>query len=340
MTEKNITVSWGQPMSSFGGAFGSGLDGSSGGRNVGNAPIHSARGAGLKWADDTKRAKMAFNDAYTREARNMPTTVAILVSSSKADTTGFTPVQALLSQVDVYDKLIAQKVAELESANIRAKEFNGGDPFTIAAKDILEKSKTIPSKGKHHSTLADAQMMWDRSYRAGKEALLLSEMISLLTIQSVSVKAELAVAREDERLKDAQDRASRKEVPIMPPGVSLDKNMQESKDLRLSAKLVVGGENAIVYGVFYTKVKNGAAWDYKQNGRQYEEFGNFNYGATGTAAGIPEQILLRAAGAAQHQAGTSKEDFDNWWGDTPYGDDKVDQVWIKAGIDFAKAKGF
>ncbi|MUF07216.1 bacteriocin [Pseudomonas sp. CCM 7893] len=116
--------------------------------------------------------------------------------------------------------------------------------------------------------------------------------------------------------------------------------MIEAKALRESSKLVVGGEEAIVYGVFYTKVRNGGEWDYKQRGPQYEEVGNFNYGATGRAAGIPEQVLLRAAGAAQGIAGTSMEDFGKWWAGSPYGDDKVDQVWIKAGIEFAKAKGF
>ncbi|WP_443201154.1 polymorphic toxin type 44 domain-containing protein [Pseudomonas sp. CCNWLW56] len=45
----------------------------------------------------------------------------------------------------------------------------------------------------------------------------------------------------------------------------------------------------------------------EQRGREYEEFGNFNYGTTGTVAGISEQILLRAAGAAQSIAGTSEE---------------------------------
>jgi hypothetical protein len=145
---------------------------------------------------------------------------------------------------------------------------------------------------------------------------------------------------ETQRLLDAEARAGRKEVPMVPPGVSLDKNMRESKDLRDSAKLVVGGESALVYGIFYTKVRNGGEWDYKQHGAQYEEVGNFNYGATGHAAGIPEQILLRAAGAAQGIAGTSREDFSKWWANSPYGDDKVDQVWIKAGIEFAKSKGF
>ncbi|POP54914.1 hypothetical protein C3L32_33860, partial [Pseudomonas aeruginosa] len=54
-------------------------------------------------------------------------------------------------------------------------------------------------------------------------------------------------------------------------------------------------------------------------------------GARGAAAGLSEQILLRAAGATQTLAGTSDKDFGAWWAGTPYGDDPVDQIWIKAG---------
>ncbi|AVN42348.1 hypothetical protein JEZ51_02055 [Pseudomonas aeruginosa] len=63
-------------------------------------------------------------------------------------------------------------------------------------------------------------------------------------------------------------------------------------------------------------------------------------GARGAAAGLSEQILLRAAGAAQTLAGTSDKDFGAWWAGTPYGDNPVDQIWIKAGIDYAKSKGY
>ena len=64
------------------------------------------------------------------------------------------------------------------------------------------------------------------------------------------------------------------------------------------------------------------------------------WGECCTAAGISEAVLLRAAGAAQSLAGTSQAEFDKWWGEAPYGDDPVDQVWIKAGIDYAKSKGY
>ncbi len=73
-------------------------------------------------------------------------------------------------------------------------------------------------------------------------------------------------------------------------------------------------------------------YSYKQQGAQYENFGNFNYGMTAAAAGIPEQVALRAAGWAQERAGTSR---DEWGNPTDlggsYGDDPADQQQIRDG---------
>lgn len=38
--------------------------------------------------------------------------------------------------------------------------------------------------------------------------------------------------------------------------------------------------------------------DYKQSSSVYQDFGNFNYGAVGTAVGFPDSVLLREAGRA------------------------------------------
>ncbi|MDU7510823.1 MAG: polymorphic toxin type 44 domain-containing protein, partial [Enterobacter sp.] len=63
---------------------------------------------------------------------------------------------------------------------------------------------------------------------------------------------------------------------------------------------------------------------------------NFHYGAVGYAACIPEKILLIAAGAAQWKAGTSRPEWGNFTGAPPFGDDPMDQFWIKQGIDYVK----
>jgi hypothetical protein len=100
------------------------------------------------------------------------------------------------------------------------------------------------------------------------------------------------------------------------------------------------GPSALTYVWFYYQVRGRGPWDYKQRGRQFEGFGNFHYGAVGHAAGIPDQILLRGAGAAQILAGTSRPEFADYPGPNSYGDDPQDQTWIRAGIDYAKRSGF
>ena len=84
-------------------------------------------------------------------------------------------------------------------------------------------------------------------------------------------------------------------------------------------------------GWFYQQVRNKGTWDYKQNGRGYENFGNYNFGYTGTRQGIPGEVLLEGAGIAQLAAGTSSWDFimSNW-------DDPNDQEQIRRGISDAQ----
>ncbi len=94
------------------------------------------------------------------------------------------------------------------------------------------------------------------------------------------------------------------------------------------------------YYWFKEQVRNKGPWDYKQKDGEYENFGNYNYGATGYAAGVPENILLRAAGWAQKRAGTSKKQWGEYWFQEPYGDDPLDQHWIKKGIEHAKKAGY
>ena len=110
-------------------------------------------------------------------------------------------------------------------------------------------------------------------------------------------------------------------IPPAPSGASCPNNIEEAQqhsDPRW----------------FRDQVRNGGPWDYKQQGRQYENFGNFNYGATGRSFGFPSSILLRAAGRAQERAGTSDPKWGRWYGRAPYGDDPVDQANIQNGIQY------
>ncbi|AFM59799.1 hypothetical protein EKN38_24035 [Enterobacter sp. WCHEn045836] len=102
-----------------------------------------------------------------------------------------------------------------------------------------------------------------------------------------------------------------------------------------------GGASLMTYVWFYQMVRNHGPWDFKQGRAQYANFGNFHFGAVGAAAGIPDGVLLRGAGAAQILAGTSDPvEFAKYQDAFAYGDDPVDQIWIRAGIDYARRSGF
>lgn len=122
-------------------------------------------------------------------------------------------------------------------------------------------------------------------------------------------------------------------VPRAPDGVSLHLNMGTARHYKVRYKY---GRGALLWFWFYEQVRNGGPWDYKKGRPEFEDFGNFHYGAVGTAAGFSSAILHRAAGAAQFRAGTTKEGV-TWpdWFTPPYGDDKNDQIQIAEGIKYA-----
>ncbi|MEJ2405783.1 MAG: polymorphic toxin type 44 domain-containing protein [Candidatus Thiodiazotropha sp.] len=115
-------------------------------------------------------------------------------------------------------------------------------------------------------------------------------------------------------------------VPVTPSGVSMDDNIRMSHHHGFPQDL----------NWFRDQVKNKGPWDFKQQGAQYQDFGNYHYGVMAAAMGIPENVALRAAGYAQTEAGTN----DSTWGSPtdlnsgPYGDDPQDQAQIKAGYDY------
>lgn len=130
-------------------------------------------------------------------------------------------------------------------------------------------------------------------------------------------------------------------IPEKPPHVDLDENVNIAKAHRFNADwfrdIVKNHKEAYKEG-------KGCGWDYKQLDPRYAAFGNFNYGVTGAALGIPDPYLYREAGRAQNSAHTSHLEWGDpgetvsmmipWSGTPPYGDDPADQVLIKLGIDY------
>ncbi|HWY70313.1 MAG TPA: FG-GAP-like repeat-containing protein [Terriglobales bacterium] len=104
----------------------------------------------------------------------------------------------------------------------------------------------------------------------------------------------------------------------IPPGVDVRDNIAEAR----------GRYNP---WWFFEQVRNKGPWDYKQSGKELQDFGNFNFGATGGAFGFPLNALHRGAGWAQQQAGTSLPEWGSPFGEWPYGDDPRDSYWITEG---------
>lgn len=238
----------------------------------------------------------------------------------------------------IVDGLVSISGQNLAAFIATSHLYSGSDPLTLTQSQRTQ----IAMKGMGSTIGLYPQRAREQldgyatSYVAAKDALLLRQVINQLVSQSAALSLQLAAA-DAAALEAAKELVRLGKFPGAPPGVSLDNNMQEALE---HDQFFPSRGSAHFYSWFYMKVRNGGPWDYKKGQPQYESFGNFHYGAVGTAAKIPEAVLLRAAGAAQMKAGTSEEIFGYFWGDAPYGDDPVDQVWIKAGIDYAKSKGY
>jgi RHS repeat-associated protein len=135
-------------------------------------------------------------------------------------------------------------------------------------------------------------------------------------------------------------------VPDAPHIANIDQNVARASTMR-PVSAILGLGTLVTSSWLYGQVRNKGPWDYKQitslndfgtrNPSPYGDFGNFNFGATGSAAGLPLQELLRGAGWAQQQAGTSQPNWGNPWGNSPYGDDPHDQAMIGLGISYAQS---
>ena len=93
--------------------------------------------------------------------------------------------------------------------------------------------------------------------------------------------------------------------PPVPPHLdrmNVDQNIAEEESNAPLLPNLFGAP--LVPGDFYQKVEGHGPWDYKQNFNlddsgarvypsPYEDFGNFNYGATAAALGVPENVALR-----------------------------------------------
>ncbi|MFY1666189.1 hypothetical protein [Pseudomonas sp. Pseu.R1] len=92
-------------------------------------------------------------------------------------------------------------------------------------------------------------------------------------------------------------------IPRAPEGVNLTLNLHWARQKKVLYKY---GRGALLWRWFYEQVRNGGPWDFKQQGAEYQDFGNFHYGAVGTAAGFSslyfsELQVLPSSGRVQRR---------------------------------------
>jgi len=154
-------------------------------------------------------------------------------------------------------------------------------------------------------------------------------------------------------------------VPTHPAGVDVNANIQRAQSWAATVTNAATADEAgtrvlAVVAWWISMVNVDQPWDYKTQGKQYEDFGNFNYGAAGLAAGFSETTLLNAAGVVQvvgnfvqNLQTMGKHSFPHpifalfaryKWSSAgvpfliePYGDNPNDPASIKAGFDYYKA---
>jgi RHS repeat-associated protein len=143
-------------------------------------------------------------------------------------------------------------------------------------------------------------------------------------------------------------------IPYVSAGCSAVPTQSTQGSLQQNIKNAEAMKPAMPWSMsyFYSNVKNGGPQDYKQNKQMadvadagtapfmvkspFEDFGNFNYGATAAAQGIPLSVALRAAGYAgqKAQGASAASAAKTAMGPAPYGDDPADQIQIQNGYNF------
>jgi len=148
--------------------------------------------------------------------------------------------------------------------------------------------------------------------------------------------------------------------PQPPPEADLNANIRTAEQLyNLALQYSFRGSGSVMFHHiiwFRDQVRKFGPWDYNHSPKRtpedianstYDSYGNFQYGATGAAAGFDLDTLLRAAGRAQENSGDVKGDggqsgglvgvFTGIGAKAPYGDKAVDQDAIRLGFQYTKS---
>ena len=119
-------------------------------------------------------------------------------------------------------------------------------------------------------------------------------------------------------------------VPDAPPGVSVDRNIERAE--KLMGGLTVTNPQIVAMSEMLRLFPSGHEMDYKKGGDQYRDFGNFNYGAVGTAMGLSPDLLHGGAGVQQMRDKRWSPEYGIPFWSGKHGDNDQDYQQIENGI--------
>lgn len=131
---------------------------------------------------------------------------------------------------------------------------------------------------------------------------------------------------------------------LVPPGDPIRKNIDMANEWMRAHPSATMEERM---GFFYELVRSNAdyhlpiaaSWDYKRDRREYEDFGNFNFGVMGIYLGLTDDAVLWGAGVAQginNGVSGSGQTLRSLIWEGARGDNPEDQEMIKQGIAYGK----
>lgn len=106
------------------------------------------------------------------------------------------PTQAVIRELEVRDRLIARKTAELQQKTVLANQFFGSDPANKTLLQFYQRASLIEPLVKPYGVAMHA---WTESYRAAHEIRLLSQAIDILSAQKTNYYTWLAASQANDR---------------------------------------------------------------------------------------------------------------------------------------------
>lgn len=106
------------------------------------------------------------------------------------------PTQAVIRELEVRDRLIARKTAELQQKTVIANQFFGSDPANKTLLQFYQRASLIEPLVKPYGVAMHA---WTESYRAAHEIRLLSQAIDILSVQKTNYYTWLAASQANDR---------------------------------------------------------------------------------------------------------------------------------------------